>query len=408
MIWQFIIEAPYLPTGATACDATAMVEMWPHQRSVVEDASAAWPDGRLLCDEVGMGKTIEAILILRRLMAGRGVQRALILLPAGLLKQWQGELREKGGLLFPRLEGTTTLVWPDETEERVEGLQEALKQDILLMSRETARTENNLPFLLTADPWDLVLLDEAHAARRRKQEEGEFNSPTLLLKLLRELQLRKRTRGILLLSATPMQTHPWEPWDLLSVLGEGGAWLAEFSGIRNYYNSIQGVKDGKCELESARKSAVLITADSSFPAPPDEPAPLTNVEAVANKLAFTPPTQRQAVADWLRNGSPLTRRMHRSTRRTLREYFNLGVLPKAPPNRIVTDIRFEYENESERDVYKVNPQRFCTSLPSAKSVLEGSVGVYNALNSWGFKRVSGSGYMRFFPAWCRGDGRSLS
>jgi len=67
-----------------------------HQRRVVEETAEAWPEGRLICDEVGMGKTIEAILVLRRLMAGRGVQRVLILLPAGLLKQWQTELREKG------------------------------------------------------------------------------------------------------------------------------------------------------------------------------------------------------------------------------------------------------------------------------------------------------------------------
>ena len=41
------------------------------------------------------------------------------------------------------------------------------------------------------EPWDLVLLDEAHAARRKKQEEGEYNSGTLLLDLLRRLQLSR-------------------------------------------------------------------------------------------------------------------------------------------------------------------------------------------------------------------------
>ena len=92
-----------------------------------------------------MGKTIEAILVLRRLMAGRGVRRALILLPAGLLKQWQAELREKGGMIFPRLEGINTLFWPDGSIKKIEGLAEALQQDVLLMSRETARTDNNLP-----------------------------------------------------------------------------------------------------------------------------------------------------------------------------------------------------------------------------------------------------------------------
>jgi SNF2-related domain len=270
MLWQFIVEVPYLPIGSPACDATTMVDLWPHQRLVVEEVAEAWPEGRLLCDEVGMGKTIEAILVLRRLMAGRGVRWVLFLLPAGILKQWQTELREKGGMVFPRLEGTTTLVWPDERTDRVSGLAEAIERDVLLMSRETARTENNLAVLLAARPWDLVVLDEAHAARRRKQEEGEFNSGTLLLTLLRFLQLRRRARGILLLSATPMQTHPWEPWDLLAVLGEGGRWISDFSEVRDFYTMVAAVRNGQCDLETARKAGALIVADPQFPRADDD------------------------------------------------------------------------------------------------------------------------------------------
>ena len=71
MLWHFIAAAPYLPDGEHACDATAMVDVWPHQRRVVEDTARTFPAGRLLCDEVGMGKTIEAMLILRRLLCGR-------------------------------------------------------------------------------------------------------------------------------------------------------------------------------------------------------------------------------------------------------------------------------------------------------------------------------------------------
>ncbi|MCX6375785.1 MAG: phospholipase D-like domain-containing protein, partial [Armatimonadetes bacterium] len=154
MVWQFICEAPYLESGAPACDATAMIDPWLHQRHVVEETTAAWPSGRLLCDEVGMGKTIEAILVLRRLMAGRGVRRVLFLLPAGLLSQWQAELREKGGLVIPRLEGINTLIWPDDRVERLGGLPEALQCAALIMSRETARTEQNLSLLLQSPPWD--------------------------------------------------------------------------------------------------------------------------------------------------------------------------------------------------------------------------------------------------------------
>ncbi len=241
-----------------------MVDLWPHQRHVVQETADAWPDGRLLCDEVGMGKTVEAILVLRRLMAGRGAQRALILVPAGLLQQWQGELREKGGLIVPRLEGIGKLVWPDENERRVEGLTDAMREDVLLLSRETARTERNLPIMLEAEPWDIVLLDEAHAARRRKQEEGEFNTGNLLLNLLRQLQLGRRARGILFLSATPIQTRPWEPWDLLGVLGEGAAWLADFPAVRSYYEAIASIRNGRCSMQTAGAAAAVIVGDKEF------------------------------------------------------------------------------------------------------------------------------------------------
>jgi hypothetical protein len=254
-------------------------------------------------------------------------------------------------MIFPRLEGTSQLVWPDDRAEKVGSLAEALKQDVLLMSRETARTENNMPYLLAAEPWDLVLMDEAHAARRRKQEEGEFNAPTLLLRLLRELQLRQRGRGILLLSATPMQTHPWEPWDLLQVLGEGGAWLADFSRVRHFYEAVAGVQRGSCDLVTARKAAALVVADPHFPASPGDSSSPSDHESVANQLAFATPTQREKLAHWLRQGSPLARRMHRSTRRTLRRYFELGVLSGAPPRRRVEDMLFDYQDVAERKVY---------------------------------------------------------
>jgi superfamily II DNA or RNA helicase len=351
MVWQFLLEAPYFADGGTTCDATAPVDLWPHQRRVVEETAGAWPAGWLLCDEVGMGKTIEAILILRRLLAGRGVRRALILLPAGLLKQWQTELREKGGLLLPRLEVINQLVWPDGRTQKVDGLAAALEQDLLLMSRETARTEANLEILLQAEAWDLVLLDEAHAARRKKQEEGEFNAGTLLLNLLRQLQLRRKARSILLLSATPMQTHPWEPWDLLAVLGEGGAWLSEFAEVRNFYELAPAVKDGSADFRKARKAAALIASDADFPAPPRKaPGPL-EASQLGDLLCFVPSSERSEWADWLRHGSPLGRRMHRNTRGALRRYYERGILPHPPPQRDVEDKYFDFAGRDERDVY---------------------------------------------------------
>lgn len=352
MRWKFIVEAPYLPNGEVACDATAMVELWPHQRKVVEEVSKAWPEGRLLCDEVGLGKTIEAIFILRRLMAGRGVSRALLLLPAGLMKQWQAELREKGGMVCPRFETPRRLIWPDGSEKKIEGLADALRQDLLIMSRETARTEENRAIILEAEAWDLVLLDEAHAARRRNQVEGEFNSGTLLLDLLRQLQLRRKAKGFMFLSATPMQTHPWEPWDLLSVLGVGGAWLTEFGVIRNYYGAIGALTDGQCDIRRAERAASLMAADSDFPAFPGETSPPRDASSTSRRIAFSPSAQRGQVVTWLRKGSPLSRRMHRNTRDTLRQYYRMGLLDSEPPVRQIVDHRLDYQDASERRVYE--------------------------------------------------------
>jgi len=351
MRWRFIVEAPFLANGAAACDTTGLVSLWPHQQNVVEEVSEAWPNGRLLCDEVGLGKTIEAIFILRRLMAGRGVKRALLLLPKNLVKQWQEELREKGGLVCPRYE-PQGLIWPDESREKVGGLAEALQQDVLLMSRETARTEGNRALLLQAEPWDVVLLDEAHAARRKRQEENEFNSGTLLLDLLRKMQLCRRARGILLLSATPMQTHPWEPWDLLAVLGEGGHWLSEFSVVRDYYHALGMLEQGRLDLPSAADAARVIAADRDFPPLPDQALSPSDVKAVSQRLAFAPLSKRNELTDWLRKGSPLARRMHRNARNTLRQYYDIGLLDQPPPARLVEDLSFDYNDPDEREVYE--------------------------------------------------------
>ncbi len=355
MLWGYALEAPYMPEGGAAtCDAMAPVTLWPHQRHVVAEAAAAWPEGRLLCDEVGMGKTVEAILALRRLLAGRGVKRALILPPANLLPQWQGELREKGGLRVPRMEGPKTLIWPDGSKQAVSGLAEALEEPLLLLSRETARSEGNLPTLLAAAPWDLVLLDEGHAARRASQVEGEFNTPTLLLGLLRQMQIKGQARSLMILSATPMQTHPWEPWDLLQVLGEGGLWLSGFHVVRRFYEALASLELGALPRSEGMALARILAATPRRPLAPASLGlpPIDDPDAFAKALRFLPAAARQEAVQWLRACSPLASRMHRNTRRTLRKYFEMGLLDRPPPTRDVKDDPFDFETAEEREVYE--------------------------------------------------------
>jgi hypothetical protein len=348
MHWRFALEAPWFIDGGNNCDAMAPggVLLWPHQVRVVEECAAAWPAGRLLCDEVGMGKTIEAIMIVRRLLAGRGVRRALFMVPAGIVQQWQGELREKGGLLVPRLEGQTTLIWPDGLVEQRGDLAAVMCEPLLLVSREMLRLEQNASVLLESPRWDLVLLDEAHAARRASQEENEFNSATLLLALMRNLQLLGRARGLLLLSATPMQTHPWEPWDLLGVLGEGAPWLAAFATVRAYYTAIEGAEDRPVSRDRGQTIAAIVKADPAFPA-----LPVTPGELPARLLA-APSEERRDLVGRLRLGAPLGRRMHRNTRKTLQAYFDMGYLERPPAKRLIQDVQYDFDQQpDQRDVY---------------------------------------------------------
>lgn len=346
MRWRFALEAPWFPDGGRNCDAMAPgVGLWPHQVRVVEECAAAWPAGRLLCDEVGMGKTIEAIMIIRRLLTGRGVRRVLLLVPAGIVQQWQGELREKGGLLVPRLEGQSTLVWPDGNIEYRADLSAVLQEPLLLVSREMARLEQNATVLLAAPCWDVVLLDEAHAARRASQEETEFNSATLLLDLLRQLQLHGRARGLLLLSATPMQTHPWEPWDLLGVLGEGAPWLSDFGVVREFYGALDGADERPVARDRGQALAAIVQMDAAFP-----PLPIAAPE-LPGRLLAAPGDERRRLALKLREGAPLGRRMHRNSRQTLRTYFRMGLIDRPPAERKIQDVRYDFADVDEREVY---------------------------------------------------------
>ena len=73
----------------------------------------------------------------------------------------------------------------------------------------------------------MLVVDEAHHARRKDFKERIYR-PNRLLGLLNEINTRTRLPVCLLMTATPMQVHPLEVWDLLTVLGMGGRWAADY------------------------------------------------------------------------------------------------------------------------------------------------------------------------------------
>jgi superfamily II DNA or RNA helicase len=152
----------------------------------------------LLADEVGLGKTIEAGMVLKEYMLRGLVKRALILTPASLVSQWQEELQSKFDLAFtstdsPLYHQNPERFWRDTP--------------LILASLQLARMPKNFA-ALTAQGFDLVIVDEAHYLRNRR---------TLNWKLVNSLQ----KKFILLLSATPVQNNLLELYNLITVLKPG-------------------------------------------------------------------------------------------------------------------------------------------------------------------------------------------
>jgi hypothetical protein len=115
-------DGPKLPRGRYVGMETAPVTPWPHQAVVARRLIQTWPYSYLLCDEVGLGKTIEAGLAIRSLVLSGLVKRVLICPPASLTRQWHREMAAKFMLPFARaLSGSTVrheTIFPYETERQ--------------------------------------------------------------------------------------------------------------------------------------------------------------------------------------------------------------------------------------------------------------------------------------------------
>ena len=94
-------------------------------------------------------------------------------------------------------------------------------QNLILASSHLVRRSDRTKQLLDAQPWDLVILDEAHHARRPSPQNPK-ETPNRWLQLMQ--QLKEKSRSLLLLSATPMQINTLEVFDLLQLLGLRGHW----------------------------------------------------------------------------------------------------------------------------------------------------------------------------------------
>jgi len=130
------------------------IDLLPHQLWVCHRALQEWPMRLLIADDVGLGKTIEAGLILSALRASGKVQRVLILTPAGLVEQWQYCLRS---LFDLRLS-----MYRPEVDRPKTGFWSVHNQVVASLPTLWFDRGGRHERLLDAPPWDLLIVDEAH------------------------------------------------------------------------------------------------------------------------------------------------------------------------------------------------------------------------------------------------------
>ena len=199
--------------------------LWEHQKYFIRLAYEAhhgpYQQARfILADQVGLGKTLQ-LAITALLIALTGEKPILVIAPKTLLWQWQGEMRDMLSMPSALWDGKQ---WIDENgicypSNGVEAIRKCPRRVGIISSGLITHGSESINHLLRME-YDCVILDEAHRARRRNVSRP-FNKadPTNLLAFMNEIA--PKTQSLLLATATPIQLHPIEVWDLLDVLARG-------------------------------------------------------------------------------------------------------------------------------------------------------------------------------------------
>ena len=182
--------------------STSRIVLLPHQLWVCRRVLESWPTRWLIADDVGLGKTIEAGLVFWPLIAKGTVQRLLIICPASLVEQWNQRLRTMFDIRVAIYAG-------DADTERTDFWG---THDKVAASLQTLRIEKRGRHrrLLESDPWDLVVVDEAHHLNS-----DERGGASLGYQLLEKLVENNRVKSMLFFTGTP---HRGKNFGFLSLL----------------------------------------------------------------------------------------------------------------------------------------------------------------------------------------------
>ena len=221
--------------------------LWPHQKYFARLALERHRLGGarlVLADQVGLGKTIQlAMAALLIALDDPDSGPILVLAPKPLLQQWQDELMELLQLPSARWNGRG---WVDENDieypsDGARSLGKCPRRIGLVSQGLVVRGQSEAVNQLLGRRYACVIVDESHRARRRKipkvdakaEEIDEKADPNKLMSFLQ--QIGPKTKSMLLATATPVQLHPVEAWDLLHILSHGndgvlGGWTKAVLG----------------------------------------------------------------------------------------------------------------------------------------------------------------------------------
>lgn len=191
------------PNRLTSSIMDSSVDLNPHQIDAALFAfQSPLSNGVILADEVGLGKTIEAGLVISQLWAERS-RRVIVITPSSLRKQWEAELRDKFHLPVKIMDGPAFRAEQNGNPRR--NPFDRNGEEIVICSLQFAA--RNAEFIERI-PWDLVVIDEAHRLRTSTGKQHKA--------IKESLTGRKK----LLLTATPLQNRLEELWSLSTLIDE--------------------------------------------------------------------------------------------------------------------------------------------------------------------------------------------
>jgi len=304
----------------------ATVDANPHQiEAVVFALNRLAHGGALLCDEVGLGKTIEAGLVLSELRA-RGAERILILLPVALARQWQVELEDLFSIPSTILEKANF--------EEFQG-----QSGVFLIGRELAGSEQRAPLLRERGPWDLIVVDEAHEMlsglyQRFHKRTGAYqrNLKVGAAKRAGWLKLMMQGSPVLLLTATPLQNSLFELWSLVHYLDQDGTVLGPLPEFSTLYVARKGRAVRPERLESLKsRLAEVVCRSLRRDVSPFLKVPF--VKRTCQTMDFSPPEGQSelytAVNKWLSRPDLALYLFHERPLTSLQMRRRMGSSPRA-------------------------------------------------------------------------------